>query len=144
MLESTPYSDVRSVDWQRVTETFHRSIDSVQEQVLRTRSRQERHPSNLSKANNSRDYRIFEEFANHMVRVAQKKRIKDIFKLHGKVYAFDSTTIDLCLSVYDWAHFRRAKGGIKVHTLFDLEAQVPTDVLRPTLTISLFLMSASQ
>lgn len=82
--------------------------------------------SNLSKANNSRDYRIFEEFANHMVRVAQKKRIKDIFKLHGKVYAFDSTTIDLCLSVYDWAHFRRAKGGIKVHTLFDLEAQVPT------------------
>ena len=82
--------------------------------------------SNLSKANDSRDYRIFEEFANHMVRVAQKKRIKDIFKLHGKVYAFDSTTIDLCLSVYDWAHFRRAKGGIKVHTLFDLEAQVPT------------------
>ena len=53
-------------------------------------------------------------------------KLKDIFKLHGKVYAFDSTTIDLCLSVYDWAHFRRAKGGIKVHTLFDLEAQVPT------------------
>ena len=49
-----------------------------------------------------------------------------IFKLGGKVYAFDSTTIDLCLSVYEWAHFRRAKGGIKVHTLFDLEAQVST------------------
>ena len=47
-------------------------------------------------------------------------------QIHGKVYAFDSTTIDLCLSVYDWAHFRLAKGGIKVHTLFDLEAQVPT------------------
>ncbi len=82
--------------------------------------------SNLSKANNTRDYRIFEEFAYHMVSVAQKKRITDIFKLQGKVYAFDSTTVDLCLSVYDWAHFRRAKGGIKVHTLFDLEAQIPT------------------
>ena len=82
--------------------------------------------SNLSKANNTRDYRIFEEFANHTVGVAQKMRIENIFKLGGKVYAFDSTTIDLCLSVYEWAHFRRAKGGIKVHTLFDLEAQVPT------------------
>lgn len=82
--------------------------------------------SNLPKANNTRDYRIFEEFANHTVGVAQKMRIENIFKLGGKVYAFDSTTIDLCLSVYEWAHFRRAKGGIKVHTLFDLEAQVPT------------------
>ena len=82
--------------------------------------------SNLSKANNTRDYRIFEEFAYHTVGVAQKMRIENIFKLGGKVYAFDSTTIDLCLSVYEWAHFRRAKGGIKVHTLFDLEAQVPT------------------
>ena len=82
--------------------------------------------SNLSKANNTRDYRIFEEFAYHTVGVAQEMRIENIFKLGGKVYAFDSTTIDLCLSVYEWAHFRRAKGGIKVHTLFDLEAQVPT------------------
>lgn len=81
--------------------------------------------SNLSKANNTRDYRIFEEFAYHTVGVAQKMRIENIFKLGGKVYGFDSTTIDLCLSVYEWAHFRRAKGGIKVHTLFDLESQVP-------------------
>lgn len=82
--------------------------------------------SNLSKANNTHDYRIFEEFTYHTVGVAQKMRIKNIFKLGGKVYAFDSTTIDLCLSVYEWAHFRRAKEGIKVHTLFDLEAQVTT------------------
>ena len=82
--------------------------------------------SNLSKANNNRDYHIFEDFAYHMVRIAQKKRITDIFKLGGKVYAFDSTTIDLCLSVYEWAHFRHSKGGVKVHTLFDLETQVPT------------------
>ena len=82
--------------------------------------------SNLSKANNNRDYRIFEEFALHTVAVAQKKRITDIFKLGGKVYAFDSTTVELCLDVYDWAHFRKRKGGVKVHTLYDLEAQVPT------------------
>lgn len=81
--------------------------------------------SNLSKANNTCDYRIFEEFAYHTVKVTQQKRITDIFKLDGKVYAFDSTTIDLCLGAYDWDYFRCAKGGIKVHTLFDLEVQMP-------------------
>ena len=48
-----------------------------------------------------------------------------MFGLGGDVYAFDSTTIYLCLSVYEWARFRRAKGGIKIHTLYDLETQVP-------------------
>ena len=81
--------------------------------------------SNLSKANNSRDYRIFEDFAYHMVAKAQKKLNTEVFKLGGKVYAFDSTTIDLCLSVYEWAKFRRTKAGIKVHTLFDLETHIP-------------------
>lgn len=81
--------------------------------------------SNLSKANTTRDYRIFEECAYYMIEQAQKKRINDVFKLGGKVYAFDSTTIDLCLSVYHWAKFRKSKGGIKVHTLYDLETQIP-------------------
>jgi len=65
--------------------------------------------SNLSKANNNRDYRIFEEFAYHMVAEAQKCRATEIFKLKGKVYAFDSTTIDLCLNVFQWALFRKRK-----------------------------------
>ena len=81
--------------------------------------------SNLSKANNSRDYRIFEDYAYFMVAQAQKKLNADVFKLGDKVYAFDSTTIDLCLSVYEWAKFRRTKAGIKVHTLFDLETHIP-------------------
>jgi hypothetical protein len=81
--------------------------------------------SNLSKANTNRDFRIFEEFAYYMIGQARAKRIQDVFELGGDVYAFDSTTIDLCLSVYEWARFRRAKGGIKIHTLYDLEAQVP-------------------
>ena len=82
--------------------------------------------SNLSKANNNRDYRIFEEFAYHMVAEAQKCRATEIFKLKGKVYAFDSTTIDLCLNVFQWALFRKKKGGVKVHTLYDIETQIPT------------------
>lgn len=75
--------------------------------------------SNLSKANEQRDYRIFEEFAYFMIAQARSKRQTDIFKLGGNVYAFDSTTIDLCLAVFDWAKFRRNKGGVKVHTLYD-------------------------
>lgn len=76
-------------------------------------------------ANQNRDYRIFEEFAFFMMEEARSKRAVDIFKLKGHVYAFDSTTIPLCLSVFFWAKFRKKKGGVKVHFLYDLEAQVP-------------------
>lgn len=76
-------------------------------------------------ANQNRDYRIFEEFAFFMMEEARSKRADDIFKLKGHVYAFDSTTIPLCLSVFFWAKFRKKKGGVKVHFLYDLEAQVP-------------------
>ncbi len=84
--------------------------------------------SNLSKANNNRDYRIFEEFAYQVVAEARKCRATDIFKLGGNVYAFDSTTIELCLETFKWAIFRKnqRKGGIKVHTLYDLETSIPT------------------
>ena len=76
-------------------------------------------------ANQNRDYRIFEEFAFYMMDQARSKRATDIFKLKGKVYAFDSTTIPLCLSVFWWAKFRKKKGGVKAHVLYDLESQVP-------------------
>ena len=79
----------------------------------------------LATANQNRDYRIFEEFAFYMMSQAREKRATDIFKLGGKVYAFDSTTIPLCLSVFWWAKFRKKKGGVKAHVLYDLEAQVP-------------------
>jgi hypothetical protein len=59
--------------------------------------------SSLSRANQDRDYRIFEEYAYFLVREAQLKRKTAIFKLEGNVYAFDSTTIDLCLAVFQWA-----------------------------------------
>ena len=84
--------------------------------------------SNLSKANVQRDYRIFEEYATFMIAEARKRRITKIFELDGHVYAFDSTTVDLCLSVFEWAKFRKHKGGIKLHTLYDVEAEVPAFV----------------
>ena len=81
--------------------------------------------SNLSKANESRNCKIFEEFAYHLIETARKKRANDNFEIKGKVYAFDSSTIDLCLNVFWWAKFRKAKGGIKLHTLFDITTQIP-------------------
>lgn len=82
--------------------------------------------STLADANTKRDYRIFEEFAYRVMAEAQKCRAVEIFKLGGKVYAFDSTTVDLCLSVFEWALFRKKKGGVKIHTLYDIETQIPT------------------
>jgi len=82
--------------------------------------------SNLSKANANRDCKIFEEFAYKMISIAQGKRITKEFVIAGRFYAFDSTTIDLCLNLFWWANFRKAKGGIKVHTLYDVVTQIPT------------------
>lgn len=82
--------------------------------------------SNLAKANANRDYKIFEEFAYKMISIAQGKRITREFEIYGRFYAFDSTTIDLCLNLFWWASFRKAKGGIKVHTLYDVVTQIPT------------------
>lgn len=61
-----------------------------------------------------------------MISIAQSKRITKEFEVTGRFYAFDSTTIDLCLSLFWWAYFRKSKGGIKVHTLYDVVTQIPT------------------
>ena len=82
--------------------------------------------TSLARANQTRDYHIFEEYAYFLVEKAQKRHQNDIFKLDGKVYAFDSTTISLCLDVFWWAKFRKDKGGVKIHTLYDIETQIPT------------------
>ena len=83
--------------------------------------------SNLAKANEQRDYHIFEEFAYYMIEQAKQKFTNNTLTTVD-IYAFDSTTIDLCLTLFDWAKFRRAKGGIKVHTLFDIVTGIPTFV----------------
>ncbi len=82
--------------------------------------------SNLSKANEVREVRIFQEFADRMVATARQKRdgIKDFF-ISNKVYAFDSSTISLCLSVYWWTKLHHGKGGVKLHELYDVKADIP-------------------
>ena len=87
--------------------------------------------SSLSRANQDRDYHIFEEYAYYLINEARQKRATEIFKLGGNIYAFDSTTIDLCLAVFWWAKFRKKKGGIKVHTLYDVETQIPAFIHIP-------------
>ena len=79
----------------------------------------------LSRANSLRDHRIFEEFAFYMVSIAQSKRITKDFELHGRFYAIDSTTIDLCMAVFRWAEFRSTKSGIRIHTQIDIVTEIP-------------------
>lgn len=79
----------------------------------------------LSRANSLRDHRIFEEFSFYMVSIAQSKRITKEFELHGRFYAIDSTTIDLCMAVFRWAEFRSIKSGIRIHTQIDIVTEIP-------------------
>ena len=84
--------------------------------------------STLADANETRDWRIYAEFAQRLI--AQARRLyadEDLgLDLKNSVYALDSTTIDLCLSVFPWAHFRTAKSAVKMHTLLDLRGNIPT------------------
>ncbi len=87
--------------------------------------------STLSRANAGRDYRIFEQFANRMIVRAQKCRATTEFDLpiEGNVYAFDSSTVSLCLNVFWWASYKRKKGGLKLHTLYDVKTHIPDFVV---------------
>ncbi len=80
---------------------------------------------NLSKANKRRSYKIFEEFAYCLIDTARRKSANDEFQIKEKIYAFDSSTIDLCLNIFWWAKFRKKKGGVKLHTLFEVTTQIP-------------------
>ena len=84
--------------------------------------------STLSRANESRDWQIFRDFALKLIDQARElckdDNLLDL-KLKGKVYALDATTIDLCLDVFWWAKFRSTKAAIKLHTLLDLKTAIP-------------------
>lgn len=83
--------------------------------------------STLSRANAGQGYRIFEEFASLMIASAQKCRAGIDFdlKVAGRVYAFDSSIVSLCLNVFWWATYKRSKAAIKLHTLYDVKTQIP-------------------
>jgi len=84
--------------------------------------------SNFANSNEKRDCRIFEDFAYYLIDLARQSSIVDQdfqLNINGNIYAFDSTTIDLCLNIFWWAEFRKAKGGIKLHTLYDVKTSIP-------------------
>ena len=84
--------------------------------------------STLAEANEMRDWRIYADFAHHLIGIARKLYYKEplAVELQNTVYALDATTIDLCLSLFPWAHFRKTKGAVRLHTLLDLRGSIPT------------------
>jgi len=84
--------------------------------------------STLADANESRDWRIYAEFAQRLIAQARRLYASESLgvDLTNSVYALDSTTIDLCLSVFPWAHFRSTKSAVKMHTLLDLRGNIPS------------------
>ena len=84
----------------------------------------------LANANQQRDWRIYSDFAQVLIHIARALYAGDDFGIELKetVYALDATTIDLCLSVFPWARFRKKKGAVKLHTLLDLRGSIPTFV----------------
>lgn len=82
----------------------------------------------LQEANENRDYRIYEKFAYLLIRKARKLYADDLeftIELDGVAYALDSTTIELCMTLFPWAKFRSTKSGIKLHTLLDFKGNIP-------------------
>lgn len=85
----------------------------------------------LAHANETRDWRIYADFAQVLIDTARTLYAEEGFGLHLKrtVYSLDSTTIDLCLSLFPWATFRKRKGAVKLHTLLDVRGNIPTVVI---------------
>lgn len=84
--------------------------------------------STLADANESRDWRIYSDFAQVLIKIARALYVNDNFglDLQETVYAFDASTTDLCLASFPWARFRKRKGAVKLHTLLDLRGSIPT------------------
>jgi hypothetical protein len=84
--------------------------------------------STLADANETHDWRIFADFAQHLIGIARPLHVEDPIgvDLDHTLYALDSTTIDLCLSLFPWARFRKHKAAVKMHTLLDLHGNIPT------------------
>ncbi len=87
----------------------------------------------LADANEARDWRIYAEFAQHLIRIARRLYVDEPFgvDLKDPVYALDSTTIDLCLRLFPWTPFRSTKAAIKLHTLIDLRGNIPSFIHIP-------------
>ena len=85
--------------------------------------------NNLANANHFRDWRIYANFSQNLIRIARNLNVNDALSgidINGSIYALDSTTIDLCLLLFPLAQFRKRKGAAKVHTLLDIHGKIPT------------------
>jgi hypothetical protein len=119
--------------------TFRESLADI-EICLRSRGRQLYHlgfqssiaHSTLADANATRDWRIYAGLAEGLIRRARKLYAHESLEveLEHTIYALDSTTIDLCLSLFPWARFRSTKAAVKLHTLLDVRGPIPT-MIRP-------------
>ncbi len=117
--------------------TYRESLRDI-ETCLRAHARQLYHlgfrggvsRNNLANANLQRDWRIYADFARVLIAQARTLYQHEAFgvDLDDTVYAFDSTTVDLCLALFPWAQFRRRKSAVKLHTLLDLRGNIPTAV----------------
>ena len=103
-------------------------LRSRQDQLYRLGFRSTIAPSTLADANSSRDWRIYHDLAQLLIARARRLYADESFgvELEQTVYALDSTTIDLCLSLFPWARFRSTKAAVKLHTLLDLRGPIPT------------------
>lgn len=103
-------------------------LNSHQEKLYHIGFRGDVSRTTLADANERRDWRIFQDFGHVLIRMAQKEYQSDSIavELTQPLYAFDSTTIDLCLSMFPWADFRKTKAAVKMHTLIDLRGPIPT------------------
>ncbi|MBT8373531.1 MAG: IS4 family transposase [Deltaproteobacteria bacterium] len=103
-------------------------LRAMREKLYHTGIRGKVSRNTLAKANENRDWRIYSDFAQVLIHEARRLYVDEDFGLELKetVYALDSSTIDLCLSVFPWARFRKSKGAVKLHTLLDLKGDIPT------------------
>jgi len=103
-------------------------LRSMQEKLYHMGIRGKVSRSTLADANESRDWRIYSDFAQVLIHEARRLYVDEDLGLELKdtVYALDSSTIDLCLSLFPWARFRKTKAAIKLHTLLDLRGDIPT------------------
>jgi hypothetical protein len=117
--------------------TYRESLRDI-EVCLRSRSSQLYHlgirgavsRSTLAHANEQRPWQMYADLAEHLIAKARRLYAGDSFgvELDQTVYALDATTVDLCLSVFPWAHFRSTKAAIKINTLLDLRGAIPTEI----------------
>jgi len=109
-------------------ESLRDTVTCLHSKLYRMGIRSKVSKTTLTDANEVRDWRIYADFAQHLIGIARKLYQKDllVIDIEQTVYALDATTIDLCLSVFPWAHFRTAKAAVKLHTLIDLRGNIPT------------------